>query len=57
MSRKILLYISDAGFHFAGDGLVSSSVSTCIYVPNSYDEPRFPGQMHTGLFGYQNESH
>ena len=23
VSRKILLYISDAGFHFAGDGLVS----------------------------------
>ena len=23
ISRKLLLYLSDAGFHFAGDGLVS----------------------------------
>ena len=37
VSRKILLYISDAGFHYAGDGLVSSAHHTQLMSPTEVE--------------------
>ena len=32
ISRKLLLFITDAGFHYAGDGKVCMCVDMCYFV-------------------------